>query len=95
MFTSRTSEFRADSHVHSQDELIHVLWGELQVGAVSAPAGTTLAIPAGHRYGFRSTGAYGFLNHRRDASTYLGRPGSEAWLEDGPRMGMAPTGDVR
>lgn len=95
MFTSRTTSYRAASHTHSQDELIHVLGGELHLGKVVAPPGTTLAIPAEHRYGFRSPDCgYAFLNYRRDVSTYVTTPGSPALLEDGPMMGMARTDDL-
>lgn len=96
LFTSRLGAYRAASHTHSQDELIHLLWGELQVGRERILPGTTLAIRAGHRYGFRSTDAgYGFVNYRRDVSTYVTDPRSGPQLETGPMMGMQPTGADR
>jgi hypothetical protein len=93
LFTSRLGAYKAASHTHSQDELIHLLWGELQVGRERILPGTTLAIRAGHRYGFRSTDdGYAFLNYRRDVSTYVTDPKAGPQLETGPMMGMQPTG---
>ena len=46
----------AASHLHSEDEIIHVLDGELQVGPQTVKAGMSVAIPAGRRYGFRTPG---------------------------------------
>jgi mannose-6-phosphate isomerase-like protein (cupin superfamily) len=71
----------AGSHHHSQDEIIHVLDGELQVGPQTVKAGMSVAIPAGRRYGFRTPGPYRFINYRRDASTFTGAPGSEPVAE--------------
>ena len=41
----------------------------------------SVAIPAGRRYGFRTPGAYRFLNYRKDASTYTGAPGTNPVVE--------------
>jgi mannose-6-phosphate isomerase-like protein (cupin superfamily) len=71
----------AASHIHSEDEIIRVLTGELQVGRTTVPAGMSVAIPGNYRYGFRTPGAYSFLNYRRDASTYVAAPGSEPIIE--------------
>jgi quercetin dioxygenase-like cupin family protein len=71
----------AASHLHSEDEIIHVLDGELQVGPQTVRAGMSVAIPAGRRYGFRTPGAYRFLNYRKDASTYTGAPGTDPVVE--------------
>ncbi len=71
----------AASHLHSEDEIIHVLDGELQVGPQTVKAGMSVAIPAGRRYGFRTPGAYKFINYRRDASTFTGAPGSDPVVE--------------
>lgn len=56
------------SHFHSQDEIIHVLTGEIQVGRDAVSAGMSIAIPANVRYGFRAKDPFTFLNYRRDAS---------------------------
>jgi quercetin dioxygenase-like cupin family protein len=71
----------AASHLHSQDEIIHVLDGELQVGPQTVRAGMSVAIPAERRYGFRTPGPYRFINYRRDASTFTGAPGTEPVVE--------------
>jgi quercetin dioxygenase-like cupin family protein len=71
----------AASHLHSEDEIIHVLDGELQVGPQTVKAGMSVAIPAGRRYGFRTPGAYKFINYRNDASTFTGAPGSDPVVE--------------
>jgi quercetin dioxygenase-like cupin family protein len=88
--TCRINFFRVDgpdqpyvvgSHLHSEDEIIHVLSGALQVGPRTVSAGMSIAIPGGQRYGFRTTGGYSFLNYRADASTVVTAPGSEPRLE--------------
>jgi hypothetical protein len=58
----------AGSHYHTQDEIIRVLEGELQVGRVKAPTGTSLFVPANLRYGFRTRGPFAFLNYRDNVS---------------------------
>jgi hypothetical protein len=78
--SSRAGGYVANSHSHSEDELMHVLWGTLQFGRDRIPAGTTIAIPGNHRYGFRAHD-FGILNYRRDASTVIERPGSPPQLE--------------
>ena len=46
------------SHLHSEDEIIHVLSGALQVGPRKVSAGMSIAIPGQQRYGFRTDGAF-------------------------------------
>jgi quercetin dioxygenase-like cupin family protein len=65
------------SHTHTQDEIIRMTSGELQVGRVTLRAGMSIAIPADRRYGFRTPGPFSFLNYRRDLSMYVGAPGSD------------------
>jgi quercetin dioxygenase-like cupin family protein len=69
------------SHSHSQDELIHVVEGDLRVGPVHVPTGSTVAIPADRRYGFRTTADWSFLNYRRDMSFMTVDPGQPAVME--------------
>ncbi|HWD25412.1 MAG TPA: hypothetical protein VG368_08085 [Acidimicrobiales bacterium] len=73
--------FSAPSHLHSEDEIIHVLDGELQVGRHTVLPGTSIAVPGSLRYSFRTAGPFRYLNYRADASTILSRPGSEPRLE--------------
>jgi quercetin dioxygenase-like cupin family protein len=69
------------SHLHSEDEIIHVLSGALQVGPRKVSAGMSIAIPGQQRYGFRTDGAFSFVNYRANASTVVTTPGSEPRLE--------------
>jgi mannose-6-phosphate isomerase-like protein (cupin superfamily) len=59
---------RVDSHAHIEDEVMHVLEGEIRFGNRSFPAGSTIYIPGGTLYSFTS-GPDGvrFLNFRRRA----------------------------
>jgi quercetin dioxygenase-like cupin family protein len=88
--TCRMALFRVDgadepyvvgSHLHSEDEIIHVLSGALQVGPRRVAAGMSIAIPGGVRYGFRTDRAFSFLNYRADVSTVVTTPGSEPHVE--------------
>jgi quercetin dioxygenase-like cupin family protein len=88
--TCRIALFRVDgtdepyvvgSHLHSEDEIIHVLSGALQVGPRTVGAGMSIAIPGGERYGFRTNRAFSFLNYRADVSTVVTTPGSEPHIE--------------
>jgi quercetin dioxygenase-like cupin family protein len=71
----------SESHFHSEDEIIHMLEGAIQVGPLLISSGMSIAIPAGRRYGFRTQGPYAFLNYRRDASTTTLAPGTAPILE--------------
>lgn len=96
LYTSRLGPYRAASHTHSEDELIHLLWGELRVGRHRILPGTTLAIPRDARYGFRSTDAgYAFLNYRPDLSLCITDPAQPGLWETGPMMGMAAVPGAR
>jgi quercetin dioxygenase-like cupin family protein len=69
------------SHVHSQDEIIHVLTGELRVGRLRVGPGMSIAIPGNYRYGFRAPGPFSFVNYRRDVSEIVLTPGNPPRLE--------------
>ena len=73
--------YSASSHLHSEDEIIHVLEGELRVGRMTVAAGVSIAIPANLRYSFRTSQPFRFLNYRADASTILLKPGTEPLFE--------------
>ena len=70
----------APLHSHTQDEIIHVVRGELHVGKLVIGAGMSIAIKADQRYGFTTPGLLEFLNYRRDAS-YVVQDGKEPMLE--------------
>ena len=69
------------SHVHTQNEIIHVLTGEMHIGTQVVGPGMSVAIPGGRRYRFRTHGPYMFLNYRRDVSNMTIAPGTEPLLE--------------
>ena len=73
--------YKTGSHIHSQDEIIHLLSGELQVGRLTVQDGMGLAVPGNHRYGFQARSDFYFLNYRRDVSSYIRGPGSDPVLE--------------
>jgi quercetin dioxygenase-like cupin family protein len=76
-----SGDYTSPSHVHSEDEIIHVLSGSLQFGRQTVGPGMSIAIPAERRYGFRSTEPFSFLNYRADASTVTMAPGTRAFEE--------------
>jgi hypothetical protein len=69
------------SHSHSEDEIMHVLDGELHAGPLTATAGTSIAVPRNVRYSFRTSGPFCYLAYRADVSTEVVQPGSEPVLE--------------
>lgn len=95
LYTSRTKPYVSDTHSHSTDELIHVLWGELRLGSQVVRPGDTLAIDADRRYGFRSgPDGFGFLNYRRDASQQTIERGAPPRIEGGLVNGLTPVMDL-
>lgn len=94
MQSSRTVASSAQAHSHTQDELLHLLAGELRIGSLVARAGDTLAVPAHLRYRFDSgPDGYDLLNFRPDVSWYVPVRGSEPLLESGHGQGFSYTGD--
>jgi mannose-6-phosphate isomerase-like protein (cupin superfamily) len=69
------------SHVHSEDEIMHVLDGELRVGPLVVKPGQGIAVPGGVRYSFRTPGPYRYVTYRADVSTAVVEPGSDPVLE--------------
>jgi uncharacterized cupin superfamily protein len=93
-FTGRSHDYVSAPHSHSADELIHVLHGEVTVGRRRLGPGTTIAVRADRRYGFRSTG-FGFLNYRAEPAT-LTRDRSAPPIPEGGRVhGFEPVMDLR
>ena len=72
-------------HSHTQDEIIHVVRGELHVGRLVIGPGMSVAIQGEQRYGFSSPGMVEFLNYRRDAS-YVLLPPNPPRLETAAQM---------
>jgi hypothetical protein len=94
LYTGRDCAYESAAHSHSQDELIHVLHGELQLGAYSAGPGDTLAISKDVRYRFRSDG-FAFLNYRRDVSHQTIDRDAPPILEGGAYHSFKPVMDLR
>jgi quercetin dioxygenase-like cupin family protein len=94
LYTGRDCAYESAAHSHSQDELIHVLKGELQLGAYRVGPGDTLAIAKDVRYRFRSDG-FGFLNYRRDVSHQTIDRDKPPILEGGEIHNFTPVMDLR
>lgn len=93
--TARMQRYVSDTHSHSTDELIHLLWGELRLGNQVVRPGDTLAVDGDRRYGFRSgPEGFRFLNYRRDASQQTVARGSAPRMEGGLVNGLVPVMDL-
>lgn len=95
LYTSRTEEYESPTHSHSVDELIHVLWGRIQLGSHVLGPGDTLAVEADRRYGFRAPDGFGFLNYRCDASEQTVERGTAPRMEGALVNGFEEVGDLR
>jgi quercetin dioxygenase-like cupin family protein len=89
LYTSRSFAWETRVHSHSQDELIHVLTGEIKLGSLRVGPGSTLFIEAHQLYQFRAAhGGVAFLNYRRDASRMRFQGREETLVEAGSSTGM-------
>jgi hypothetical protein len=71
-WSSHAEKYHSSLHSHSQDELIHVLRGDIFLGRQRVGPGDTLSVLAHTRYSFESGDeGYGFLNYSPAASAYL------------------------
>ena len=94
--TGRSERYVSAAHSHSQDELIHLLSGEITVGRERLQPGDTLYVAAHRRYTFTSGDrGFSFLNYRRDASMHTLVRGGAPVLEGGAAHGFEYVGDVR
>lgn len=95
MRTGRDAAYTSPAHSHSQDELIHVLSGEITLGHSTLGPGDTLYVQADRRYTFTGgTEGFSFLNYRRDASLHAIVRGGEPKLEGGATHGFTHVADV-
>ncbi len=94
--TDRPQHFESSAHSHSQDELIHVLRGELRVGRRVVGEGDTLWVAADRRYKLYSgdDGVH-FINYRRDASAMTSPSHAGPLLEAGESTNMTWVNDTR
>jgi hypothetical protein len=96
-----SGEGNTSSHLHTQPQLQHVLWGEFKVGSFTLRQGSTFAVPAGYRYAYRASGPWQLLVHRPDLSMMRYDPRGplleegEAYTGTPPRAAVAsaPPGD--
>lgn len=94
MQTGRDSRYESAAHSHSQDELIHLLSGEIQLGRWTLGPGDTVYVAADRRYTFTSGEAgFSFLNYRRDASWHSVVRGGAPVLEGGAAHGFTRVAD--
>ena len=94
--TDRPQYFESSAHSHSQDELIHVLRGEIRVGRRVVGEGDTLWVAADRRYKLYSgdDGVH-FINYRRDASVMTSPNYDGPLLEAGESTNMTWVNDTR
>lgn len=94
--TDRPQYFESSAHSHSQDELIHVLRGEIRVGRRVIGVGDTLWVAADRRYKLYSgdNGVH-FINYRRDASVMTSPNYDGPLLEAGESTNMTWINDIR
>ena len=94
--TDRPQYFESSAHSHSQDELIHVLRGEIRVGRRVVGVGDTLWVAADRRYKLYSgdDGVH-FINYRRDASVMTSPNYDGPLLEAGEATNMTRVNDTR
>ena len=84
--------YRGVSHLHSEDEIMHVLDGELEVGSLRVAAGESIAVPRQLRYSFRTPGPFNYLTYRADVSTAVVAPGSAPVVETVANLGTFSAG---
>ena len=95
LFTARSFGYESPVHSHSQDELIHVLRGQIRIGSLTAVPGSSVFITADQPYRFRSGDeGFAFLNYRRGASVMTLRRSGEKIIETGAATGMTAVLDV-
>ncbi|MFO0691186.1 MAG: hypothetical protein U0900_20980 [Myxococcota bacterium] len=95
LLTSRSIEYESPIHSHAQDELIHLLSGEIRIGSLTLRPGDTVFIAADQVYRFRSgPEGFAFLNYRRAASLMTIRPTGQTIVENGASTGMVRIADA-
>ncbi|MEZ4279842.1 MAG: hypothetical protein R3F21_09550 [Myxococcota bacterium] len=87
--TGRDGAYASPVHSHSQDELIHVLTGEIRIGSLVVRPGETLFVAADQPYRFHgSAGGFAFVNYRSGPSRMTMRATGETIVENGTATGM-------
>jgi len=96
LHVGRDSVYDSSAHSHTEDELIHVIEGEILLGRQKVGVGDTLAIGGDVRYKFRGgDNGFRFLNYRRDASRQdFPDPDRPSVIEGGEINGLAKVMDL-
>ena len=95
LHVGRTFGYDSAAHSHTEDELIHVISGEIILGRQVLGAGDTLAIGGNVRYKFRGgDDGFVFVNYRRDASKQIFPGDRPELLEGGLVNGLEPVMDL-
>lgn len=95
LYSERFQRHDSPTHSHSQQEVIHVLRGELIMGAKRVRPGDTLYVEADRRYRFHSSDeGYAFLNYRAGPSLMTIGRDDPPIVENGAATGMTEIGDV-
>jgi quercetin dioxygenase-like cupin family protein len=87
--------FSGPPHSHTQDEIIYVMAGSIQLGRHEYFAGSALCVPANTRYRVSYPRGGDFLNYRADASQTLRPDEDMPRLEAGLQTGGRLTADFR
>ena len=96
LYTARSGPFESAPHMHSQDELVHLLWGGITLGGRRLGPGDSVFIPAGQAYGFSGApGGFGFVNYRRGLSRMTDLRSGKVQTEGGAAGGLERVGDLR
>jgi len=96
LYTSREDAYLSSPHSHSEDEIIYLLSGEIQVGQTILKSGDSIGIAGDRRYRFKGgEHGFGFLNYRRDASYMSIEKGKPPFLEGGALHDFNKVMDLR
>lgn len=95
LYSERFARHDSPTHSHAQDELIHVLRGELVMGAKRVRPGDTLFVEGDRRYRFHSgDDGYAFVNYRSGPSVMTIGRDDPPIVENGTSTGMVHVDDV-
>jgi hypothetical protein len=96
LYTSRDDQYLSRPHSHSEDEIIFLLKGEIQVGQTTLKEGYALGIAGDRRYRFKGgEHGFGFLNYRRDVSYMSTDKDTPPFLEGGALHNFNEVMDLR
>lgn len=88
--TGRTYAYTSAPHSHSAPEILYVVDGTISFGRRQLGPGDAVGIAADRRYGFRSPGAFTFLNYRPGPSSMTSERGGPSRPEGARAHGFDP-----